>query len=92
LIRYHVVKVSGHFDYARQMDAVLEVIGIRTRQHAELGAEDSLQQWSALQRCKPTESPDMSTATLADSAIGDEVEEGLEATEFIDISEDSVHS
>jgi len=68
------------------MDSVLEVIGVRTRQHVELGAEDSLRQWSAIHRSQPTESQATSvSASVADSALGDELEEGVEATEFADM-------
>lgn len=89
------VQVSGHFDYARQMDAVLEVVGVRTREHAELGTVDSLRQWTE-HRCEHSESPAMSAVTsssqLADSAFGDEVDEAVEAIEYTDVSEDSVQS
>jgi len=74
------------------MDAVLEVVGIQTREHAELGAADSLRQWTAVQRCKPCESPAITCdSPLTDSALGDEVEEAIEATEYIDASEYSIH-
>jgi len=86
------VQVSGHFDYARQMDAVLEVIGIRTRQHAEVGAVDSLRQWSAVQRCTSSGPTAASSVTLTDSALGDDVDEVIEATEYIIVSPVSDHS
>ena len=80
-------------DYARQMDAVLEVIGVGTREHAEPGSVDSLRQWSAVQRQQPcSEYPATSLSTctspLADSALGDEIEEAVEATEYVDISQE----
>ena len=93
---YYLVQVSGHFDYEKQMDVVLEVVGVRTRDHAELGTMDSLRQWTAVQRFEHSESPAISTVTsssqLADSALGDEVDEAVEAFEYMDMSEDSVQS
>jgi len=93
---YYLVQVSGHFDYEKQMDVVLEVVGVRTRDHAELGTMDSLRQWTAVQRSEHSESPAISTVTsssqLADSALGDEVDEAVEAFEYMDMSEDSVQS
>jgi len=75
------------------MDAVLEVIGVRTREHAEIGAVDSLRQWSAVQRCTPSGPSGASSVTMTDSALGDEIdEEAIEATEYIVVSEDSDHS
>jgi len=88
-----LVQVSGHFDYAKQMDAVLEMIGIRTREHAELGAVDSLRQWSAVQQYKPSATSSVACSSpMTDSALGDEVEEAIEATEYINVAEDDVHS
>jgi len=76
------------------MDDVLQVIGVKTVEHAEPGAADSLRQWSSVKRSNLTESTTSVTAIspMTDSALGDEVEEGVEAFECIEISEDSVHS
>jgi len=81
-------QVGGHYDYAKQIDAVLEVIGVRTRERAEPGAVDSLRQWSAVQRC------DVSTSVspAVDSALGDDVDEAVEAIEYVDIPPDSSHN
>jgi len=92
-----VVQVSGHLDYARQMDAVLEVIGIRTRKHVELGAADSLQQWTAFQHCDHVgEAAHSASATpvspLTDSAFGDEVDVAVEAIDYVETSEDGMRS
>jgi len=71
------------------MDAVLKVVGIRTSEHIKLGAVDSL-------RRKSSEASATSTVTcstpLTDSALSDEVEEAFEAIEYVDTSEDCVHS
>jgi len=82
------------------MDAVLEVVGLRTRHHAEPGAVDSLRQWSAIHSATSsitrtreyTEPGVVVTSPVSDSALGDEVEEAVEATEYSDVSEDQAHS
>jgi len=79
------------------MDAVLEVIGIRTRKHAELGAADSLQQWTAFQHCDHIgEAAHSTSATLVspltDSAFGDEVDVAVEAIDYVETSEDGRRS
>jgi len=84
------------------MDSVLEVVGIRTRHHAEPGAVDSLRQWSAVHSAASavtrtrdyTEQGAVVTCVspTSDSALGDEVEEAVEATECSDMSEDQAHS
>lgn len=70
-------QVSGHFDYGRKMDSILEVIGVKTKQHVTPGAADSLQQWSTL--CRVASSNDTDRSPDAD----DEIEAGVEA-EFFD--------
>jgi len=79
------------------MDAMLEVIGIRTREHVEVGAVDSLRQWSAIQRCNVIDTAAQSTlatpvSPMTDSALGDEVDEAVEAIDYIERSDDVVPS
>jgi len=88
--------VSGHFDYARRMNAILEVVGIATWEPAELDEMDLPEQCSAVEQCPPGECATVSNVTcnspMSDSAFGDEVEEAVEATEFMNLSDYSVHS
>jgi len=79
------------------MDTVLEVLGIRTREHAAVGAVDSLQQWAAVQQSHLTDATVQSASAaivspMTDSAFGDEIEEGVEATDYIETSDDVVPS
>jgi len=78
------------------MDTILEVLGIRTREHVKLGAVDSLQQWSSIHRCNPSPAAESPSATpvspVTDSAFGDEVDEAVQATDYVETSTDGVHS
>jgi len=79
------------------MDAVLEVIGIRTKKHAELGSVDSLRQWSAVQRSNVMDTASQATlvtplSPMTDSALGDEVDEAVEAIDYVETSDDIVPS
>ncbi|KAI0225683.1 Transmembrane and coiled-coil domain-containing protein 4 [Lamellibrachia satsuma] len=42
--------VNGHLDYVKNMDAILEAVGVRTREYSLGGREDSLRQWVQIQR------------------------------------------
>jgi len=37
-------------DYMKKMDAILEAVGVRTREYSLGGREDSLRQWVQIQR------------------------------------------
>lgn len=82
-----MVQVSGHFDYAKQMDALLEVLEIRTREHPELGEDDLLKQWSVVEDSDLVDDAAQSTlatdiSQVTNSAISDDVDEAVEATDY----------
>jgi hypothetical protein len=70
-------QVSGHFDYARKMESILEVIGVETKQYVASGAADSIREWCTLHR---TASSSNSTRHSPDT--DDETEMGIEAEYF----------
>jgi len=80
------------------MDAVLEVLGVRTREHVTPGGMDSLQQWTAVQQSSLADTAaaaaQSTSATVVspstDSALGDDVEEGIEATDYVESTSDEV--
>lgn len=42
--------MTGHLDYFNQIDRILNAIGIRTVEHAEIGSTESLRQWTSIRR------------------------------------------
>jgi len=92
-----VVQVSGHFDYAKQMDAVLEVLEIRTRKHTEPDDVDLLKQWSVVENSDLTDDAASSVlatqnSSVTDSAVGGEVEEAVEAADYLFVTLDDIPS
>ncbi len=43
-------QVTGHMDYMKNMDAILEAVGIRTKEYSMGARENSLRQWVQIQR------------------------------------------
>ena len=43
-------QVTGHMDYMKNMDVILELVGVRTKEYSMGARENSLRQWVQIQR------------------------------------------
>lgn len=74
--------VSGHLDYFNQIDMILNSIGIKTVEHAEVGSLESLKQWTSLQHPDNRESNTECIETV------DKISEKIVSSSSADLSRD----